>query len=159
MGDVTICMTIPDEDGHCWVFIDPAQPDLAFNRRFAARVQVTDYALGLAKTTGWPIEDAAGSCPAVPQIVSLSPEQIRANEAMWRMSAVAQQGGHVDGRDPSLLAVGARLLADISVADGRVMTTDDRMMLIEIGAAMLNKATAEMGVATVDDVLASTLHA
>ncbi|MBW6522505.1 hypothetical protein KZ810_03260 [Sphingomonas sp. RHCKR47] len=159
MGDVTICMTIPAEDGRCWVFIDPAQPDLAFNREFDDQVQATDYALGLAKTTGWPIEDAAGKCPAVPQPVSLSAEKIRANEAMWRMSAIAQMSCHIDWHDPSVLAVGARLLADLSVGDGRVMTSEDRTMLIEVGAAMLNRAAEDMGLSSVDDVLASTLHA
>jgi hypothetical protein len=151
-------MTLPSADGQCWVFIDPSRPDLAFNRRFASTLQAADYAVGLAKTTGWPIEDATGQCPRVPKAQSLDQHQLCTNEAMWQMSAVAQQPNHLDWNDPSLFAVGARLLADLSVAEGRVMTAEDRAMLIEVGAAMLLRAAADLGVASVDDVLASTLE-
>jgi len=157
MDDTTICMTLPSASGECWVFIDPARPDLAFNRQFASTLQAADYAVGLAKTTGWPIEDATGQCPRVLEVQPLDQHQLRINEAMWQMSAVAHQTNHVNWSDPSLFAVGARLLAELSVVEGRVMTAEDRAMLVEVGAAMLLQAATDLGVASVDDVLASTL--
>ncbi len=153
---ITICMTIPALDGRCWVFIDPSRPDFAFNREFATADQAADYARGLAKTTGWPIDDAAGVQSAQLPSVPFDDRQARVNEVLWLMSAVAQQD-RIDWKDPAFWAEAAKQNAEIIVDAGLVLTDEDHVVLLEIGAGMLRQGAADLGVSNVDDVLAATI--
>jgi hypothetical protein len=150
----TICITIPSLDGRCWVFIDPAQPSLAFTREFASRQEAGEYASALSKTMAWPLEDAAALPLAAEP--AFDAQQAHLNELLWLMTTIVHDDD-LDWDAPAFWADAARQQAQVILDVGPALPHEDLAVMLATGAAMLRLATDNMGLSSVDDVLATIM--
>lgn len=148
----TICITLPGDRGQCWVFIDPPIAAHWLNQEFPSIDEAEYYASGMSLTMGWPIENAVDR-PAEPDHhIAFDSRQAQINGLLWLMTTVVHEK-RINWNEPDFLAHAARQMAEIFVDTGDAMAVADRAVLIALGGSMLARATAEMNLESVDDLL------
>lgn len=151
MAEVTICITLPGSHGF-YVFLDPPVDGMPLSNRFDTHRQASDFALGMATATGWPIEDAG--LPPPPPV--FNEREAKINETLWLMTTLLQDE-HATWSDELAAETIAREIAVVIAKYGTTLDEEDRGMLLAIGAVALKAAAAEAGLESVDDVLPSIM--
>lgn len=148
-----ICISIPSAAGERWVFVVSPMVDLELNRQFRDYIAARAYAVALHRITGWPVEDHNVSTPDQAEPFTLDAYERDVNEILWLMTTLADESG-MDFGDREFWADAARQQAEVIVATGNALSQTNLAVALAVGAAMLRRAALDLGLASVDDVLA-----